>query len=118
MQDTADTAELHRLRDPIEAIQWQVAQRALTLGLNVILEWGFWSRQERIYYRTEAEALGAQVELHYLDVSLDELWARLSQRNANLPPGTFHVTREQLEMFDSWFERPSAEELESYRVRK
>jgi predicted kinase len=42
---------------------------------------------------------------------LDELWARLSKRNANLPQGTFPVSREQLEMFDGWFERPSADEL-------
>jgi predicted kinase len=113
LKDSADTEELHRLRDPIEAIQWEVAKRVLTLGLDVVLEWGFWSREERVFSRAEAEALGAKVELHYLDVSLDELWARLSERNANLPPGTFHVTREQLDLFDSWFERPTAEELEN-----
>jgi predicted kinase len=115
LKELGDTAELHRLRDPVEAIQWRLAQRALALGLDVILEWGFWSRQERLYYRAEAEALGAKVELHYLDVPLDELWARLSRRNANLPPGTFPVTREQLELFDSWFERPTAEELKTHR---
>ena len=62
LADTTDIAELDRLRSPIESIQWDLAKRALVLGVNVILEWGFWSQAERIQYRTEAEALGAHVE--------------------------------------------------------
>ena len=68
-----DIAELDRLRSPVESVQWDLAKRALALNVNVILEWGFWSKDERTYYRTEAEALGAQVELHYLNVGLSEL---------------------------------------------
>jgi predicted kinase len=50
--------------------------------------------------------------LIYLNVSRDELWARLQQRNANLPHGTFPVTEEQLDLWRSWFEEPTAEELQ------
>lgn len=110
--DATDTAELDRLRSPIEAVQWNVAERLLTLGINVVLEWGFWSREERNYYRNQAEALGAQVQLRYLQVERDELWARLSQRNANLPAGTFVVTEAQLDLWSSWFEPPAADELQ------
>src|SRR4051794_7617325 len=58
-----DLDRLHRdaVRDPVEAVQWQVAKRALSLGCNVILDWGLWTRQERNKYREEAEALGASV---------------------------------------------------------
>ena len=112
LADATDTIELDRLRSPIESIQWDVAKRALALGTNVVLEWGFWSREERTRYRAEAEALGARVALHFLDVGRDELWARLSKRNANLPPGTFPITREQLDLWWSWFEPPTADELE------
>lgn len=111
LADTADTEELDRLRAPVEAIQWQVAQRVLTLGLDVVLEWGFWSREERSHYRARAEAIGAQVKLHYLEVARDELWARLSRRNAALPPGTFVVTEAQLDRWWGWFEPPTADEL-------
>jgi predicted kinase len=82
------------------------------LGLDVILEFGFWSRQERAFFRSAAEALGVEVELRYLDVGLEELWARLSERNTNLPPGTFAVSREEVELWWSWFERPAAEEID------
>lgn len=110
LADPHDTAELDRLRTPVETVQWKMAKRLLVLGVNVILENGFWSRAERASYRAEAEALGARVELHYLEVSQEELWARLAKRNAHLPPGTFAVTKEQLALWWSWFEPPTADE--------
>jgi predicted kinase len=85
---------MDRLRSHVELLQWDVAKRALVLGVNVILENGFWSREERRCFRSEVEALGAQVELHYLDVDIDELWRRLSKRISNLPAATFKVSRE------------------------
>ena len=111
LADVTDTAELDRLRTPIESVQWEVAKRVLTLGVDVILENGFWSRDERASYRLQAEARGARVELRYLDVPRDELWERLSRRNANLPPGTFAVREDQLDLWWSWFEPPTADEL-------
>ncbi len=111
LADPTDTLELDRLRTPMETVQWQVAQRALVLGVDVVLEYGFWSRAERTYFRIQAEALGARVELCYLDVDRDELWARLSRRNANLPPGTFEVTEQQLDLWLSWFEPPAPDEF-------
>lgn len=110
LADPSDTAELDRLRAPVELLQWEVAKRALVLGIHVILENGFWSRAERAQFRAEAEALGARVELHYLEVSRDQLWARLEKRNANLPPGTFQVSEEQLDLWLSWFEPPTEDE--------
>jgi len=111
LADVTNLVERDRLREPVEAIQWKVAQRALALGINVILENGFWSRDERDAYRKQAEAQGARVELYYLDVGLEELWTRLSKRNADLPPGTFAVTREDIETWWGWFEAPTEDEL-------
>jgi predicted kinase len=96
----------------VERLQWAIAKRALNANLNVILEWGFWSKAERNSYRSQAKAIGAQVKLHYLHVEHEELWARLSKRNANLPPGTFIVTEEDLALWSSWFEEPDPDEYE------
>jgi len=106
-----DIPELDRLRSPVESLQWDVAKRALSLGINVILENGFWSREERNYFRDEAEDFGANVELHYLDVDIDELWRRISKRNADLPPDTFHVSKENLEEWAKSFETLSEDEM-------
>ena len=109
--DDLDQEMLDGVRDPVENMQWQVAARALQLGVNVILDFGFWGRGERDDYRTRAAALGAQCKICFLDVSHEELSARLAARNANLPPGTFHVTQAQLDLWSEWFERPSADEM-------
>lgn len=111
LADAADIEERDRLRAPVEAIQWEVAQRVLALGRDVVLEWGFWSREERARYRAQAEALGARVELRYLAVERDELWARLARRNADLPPGTFAVREDELDLWWGWFEAPTDDEL-------
>lgn len=111
LADMSDGAELHRLRDPVEALQWRVACRVLTLGGDVILEWGFWSRAERLHYRAAAEALGAHVKVIFLEVEREELWERISRRNADLPPGTFSIAREDLEKWWSQYEPPTPDEL-------
>jgi len=111
LADPNNIPELDRLRDPIESIQWDVAKRTLGLGINVILENGFWSRDERNTFRSEAVELGANVELHYIEVGIDELWRRLSKRNADRPSGTFHVSKENLEEWAKSFEIPSEDEM-------
>jgi predicted kinase len=103
-------AELDALREPIERIQWAVAARALQLGCNVILDWGLWSREERDRYRLLGHDLGARVVLCLVDATRDELLARLSRRNADAPPGTFHITEARLDESMSLFERPLDDE--------
>lgn len=88
---------------------WGVAARALTLGVNVVLDFGFWSRSEREEYRARGEALGARVEFHVLDVLSEELW-RLKTRNRDLPPSTFPMTRAQLDEWSRRYEVPTEEE--------
>jgi len=106
-----DRARRDAVRDPVEIIQWQVAKRVLSLGCNVILDWGFWKKSERSKYKKEAEDLGAQVKVIYLDLPVDELWERISKRPESLK-GTLHITREELEDWLPSFEHPTREELE------
>jgi predicted kinase len=90
---------------------WGVAARALELGVDVILDYGCWSEEERDLFRTRAQQLGASAEIVVLDLPLQGLWERLEQRNENLPDATFPVTREELEEWNSMFEVPTADEV-------
>src|SRR3989344_8767079 len=98
------------VRTPVESVQWEVAKHALSLGCNVVLDWGFWSKAERSRYKKEAEGLGAQVKIVSLDLSFDESWKRISGR-VESSKGTLHITREELEEWSKRFEIPSEEEL-------
>ncbi len=104
-------AILDGARDPVESVQWEVAARALTLGVDVLLDFGFWSRSEREQFRARAAELGAGSEVRFLDVPRAVLSARLAARNAELPPGTFRVSEAQLEEWWTLFEPPRADEL-------
>ncbi|WP_350274762.1 AAA family ATPase [Kribbella sp. HUAS MG21] len=90
---------------------WGVAARVLELGVDVILDYGCWSAEERELFRTRAQALGASAEIVVLDVPLEVLWGRLERRNADLPAATFAVSREELVEWSGKFEVPTAEEL-------
>ena len=104
-------SQIDAARDPVESVQWAVAARSLALGMSVILDFGFWSREEREGFRGRAAALGARSRVHALVVAKEDLWARLEQRNADLLPHTFKISREQLDTWWALFEPPSHEEL-------
>lgn len=106
--------ELDRMRDPVERLQWSVAERVLRIGGEVVLDWGLWTRQERDHYRTIARAWGVRVVLCVLDPPLEELSRRLTARNAELPPGTFRITPARLAQATEFFEPPTAGELALY----
>jgi predicted kinase len=94
-------------REKIEALQWKLAQDLLAQGLTVIIEWGTWAKSERDTLRVGARALGAAVELHYLNVPLDILFERIQRRGAENPP----IERE---IMSQWFEKlqhPTKDEM-------
>ena len=69
-------------RDRLERRFWILAQDVLRTGGNVILKSGFWLRSDRDEKRLGARAIGATVELRFLDVPIDELVRRLDEREA------------------------------------
>jgi predicted kinase len=101
-------------RDPVERVQWRVAERVLAIGGNVVLDWGLWAREERDHYRSRARSIGARVVLCVLDPPLAEIRRRLALRNAQLPGGTFTITDARLDDALTFFQRPTVAELALY----
>jgi len=95
----------------IEAILWNIASRALELGTNVILDYGFWAREEREDYRLRAKQLGASSEVHYLDVPEDELLRRLEKRNSRSSQESFLISEEAMKPWIAFFQKPTLDEL-------
>ena len=96
----------------IEAMLWNIASRALVLGTNVILDFGFWAREEREDFRLRAKQLGASSEVHFLDVPEDELMRRLATRNSQLSQASFHIPENMMKPWIAFFQKPTLDELE------
>jgi predicted kinase len=86
---------------------WDVMQgtwtRCLTLGLDVVLDLGFWRRAERNSVRSLVSALGASHRLYELGCPEAEAWRRVEARNANLQ-GSLLITRPTFEFLKTRFE--------------
>jgi predicted kinase len=109
--DEARHASRHEL---IESLMWDVAARVLALGVDVILDFGFWARSERDDYRSRAEKLGADFRIHFLDVPDEVLFERLATRNSVQAHATFFIPEPKLREWIQMFEPPSADELASF----
>src|SRR5215213_6252423 len=94
----------------IEAMLWNIASRALELGTNVILDFGFWAREEREDFRQRAKDLGASSEIHFLDVPKEELLRRLEVRNSQPSQVSFHISEESMIPWIEFFQGPTLEE--------
>lgn len=94
----------------IETMQWRLSRRFLAAGVSVIIEWGTWGRDERLRLASEARALGARVELHWLTAPLDVMLTRIRLRGREDPP----ITPEHIEGWLGAFQAPDADELSAY----
>jgi predicted kinase len=86
---------------------WLHAQDLLRLGLNVVLESGFWLRSDGDEKRLGARALGVAVELHYLEVPFESLCRRLERRKQANVQGAVPITREMMERWVQFLQPPT-----------
>ena len=108
-----DEAKHGSRHDLVESIMWDVAARVLVLGVDVILDFGCWVRSQRDEFCSRAENLGADFEIHFVDVPEEVLFERLKARNDMGTEGTFFIPEVKLKEWIQLFEPPSPEELDS-----
>ena len=87
----------------------------IEVGINVILDWGFWMKEERDYAREFYNSRNIACEFHYIDIS-DETWKeRLKKRNSEVLSETtsaYYVDDNLAEKFASIFEVPGEDEID------
>jgi predicted kinase len=88
-----------------------VGLSALRLGVNVVLDFGLWAKEERSALRALAATVGASCELVYLPLDEDEQWRRIQARSATDVATSFRITKEDLDLWRPNFQAPDAEEL-------
>ncbi len=101
-------------RDVLEARLITVALDALRLGVSVVLDFGCWTRAERLALRWLAEHADAAFDSVYVEVDRTTQLARMAERWEHAPESTFPLTADDLDRFEGHFEVPEEDELQGF----
>jgi len=87
----------------------------IEVGINVILDWGFWVKEKRDYAREFYNSRNIEYEIHYIDIS-DETWKmRLTKRNRAIlakETSAYYVDENLASKFGAIFEKPDMNEID------
>jgi len=103
-------AECADLFARVDGLIWQHALRLLDLGVDVILDHGFWSRQSRDQARWRVGDLGAQAVLYRIQCSQDEMERRVSRRTKDVPCDSLWINQAAVDEFKTRFEPLGSDE--------
>ncbi|GAB7191790.1 AAA family ATPase [Kineococcus sp. NUM-3379] len=103
-------------RDVLEGRLLETALRVAGLGLDVVVDFGLWSRDERSALRWLFASVGAECRLEFLDLDAGTQLARVRERYARTPGQTVAMSAEDLGRWRRSFQEPSADELQGGAV--
>ncbi len=103
-------------RDVLEGRLICVALQALGLGTSVVLDFGFWGRDERSALRWLAGSAGASCQVVYVSVDRDAQLTRIAHRQASAPHQTYPMTEAEVDTWRDHFQVPDAAELDGGEV--
>ena len=82
---------------------------AIQQKYTIVVDYGFWTRKGRDYYKKLIEENGGEWKLIYLKASPEVLLKRLKERNKLTHANAFPVTEEKLQEYIARFEEPNGE---------
>ena len=99
-------------RDALEGRLIWIALRALQLHTNVVLDFGFWSKDERSSLRWIARQIGAKGQVIYLPIDRETQRKRVQMRFVEVPDQTWPMSEEELTQWRACFDEPDEAELQ------
>ena len=92
------------------------AVEIVNAGCTVILDWGFWTKENRKEIKRYGENNGVLVEMHYIDIDDKTWYENIEKRNNEVISGnggsSFYVDEGLLNKVSSMFEIPEKEEID------
>lgn len=87
------------------------AVEVLKAGTDVVLDFGFWGRDERASLNWLARSVGADCEVVYLEVDRRTQLERIGRRSREAPHETYRMSEEEVNQWRAQFEAPGTAEL-------
>jgi len=79
-------------------------------GIDVIIDEGFWEKEQRVALRRRIESMGAAEVLYYLDTPIETIRERVARRNTSLTRDSFRISREMLDNYLTYWQPPTEDE--------
>ncbi len=79
-------------------------------GIDVIMDEGFWAKEEREELKRRIHAIGAKAVMYYVDTPIETIRERVVGRNSNLTKESFKISREMLDSYLKYWQPPTKDE--------
>ncbi|MCQ2576776.1 MAG: ATP-binding protein [Treponema sp.] len=112
-QDAGDKLDDYVAR--AEKYLYEKSVEIIESGINVILDWGFWTKRERNEAREFYASKNVECEFYYIDIPDEEWYRRLDKRNKAVmenKTSAYYVDEGLAEKFKQLFEIPDRSEID------
>ena len=112
-QNGGDTLDVYV--EKLEQYFFQKSVEIVETGINVVLDWGFWTKTERDFAKQFYGSRGIEYEFHYISINDEEWCRRLDKRNNDVlekKSDAYYVDEGLAEKFKSIFEIPAKDEID------
>lgn len=103
----------------VQAYFFEKSVEIVQAGSNVLLDWGFWTKEKRAAARAFYDSRGIESEMHYIDTP-ERVWRRnIELRNQAVLAGetsAYFVDEGLMQKLASLFETPAKEEIDVWFV--
>ena len=87
-----------------------VAFQLVEKGIDVIIDEGFWVKEQRDELKRRIAAIGAKEVLYYVEAPIEIMRNRVLGRNNNLSKDSFNISREMLDNYLKHWQPPNKDE--------
>jgi len=87
-----------------------MALKCLKAGISVIIDEGFWVKEQRDEIRQKVKNVGAIPRIYYLEVPFEIMKARTLKRSENPPVDSFNIDEKSFNQYWKYFQPPDKDE--------
>jgi predicted kinase len=96
----------HKICGLSRDIAFQLAEK----GIDVIIDEGFWAKEQRDEMRGRTGTIGAKAVMYYVETPIETIRERVVGRNNNLTKDSFKISREMLDDYLKCWQPPGEDE--------
>jgi predicted kinase len=83
-----------------------IAFRLAEKGVDVIIDEGFWEKEQRDEMKGKAASIGAKAVMYYVEAPIETIRERVVRRNNNVTKDSFKISREMLDTYLTYWQPP------------